>query len=50
MRRTRLTEHDVEEDLRLNGNVGRAADAGLAVFERNGQVSVVRRTTRRDSP
>jgi len=41
-RRNRLSEHDVLEDLRLNGNVGDIADVALAVFERNGQISVVR--------
>jgi uncharacterized membrane protein YcaP (DUF421 family) len=29
------------EDLRLHGNVGAIADVALAVFERNGQISVV---------
>ena len=42
-RRNRLSEHDVLEDLRLNGNVGEIRDVLLAVLERNGQVSVVRR-------
>jgi uncharacterized membrane protein YcaP (DUF421 family) len=41
--RSRLSEHDVLEDLRLNGNVARIDDVALAVFERNGQISVVRR-------
>jgi uncharacterized membrane protein YcaP (DUF421 family) len=41
--RNRLSEHDVLEDLRLNGNVAGISDASLAVLERNGQVSVVRR-------
>jgi uncharacterized membrane protein YcaP (DUF421 family) len=39
----RLTRHDLLEDLRLNGNVGSEEDVSLAVFERNGQISVVRR-------
>jgi uncharacterized membrane protein YcaP (DUF421 family) len=43
LRRNRLSEHDVLEDLRLNGNVREVRDVALAVFERNGQVSVVRR-------
>ena len=43
-RRNRLSEHDVLEDLRLNGNVAEFRDVWLAVLERNGQVSVVRRT------
>jgi uncharacterized membrane protein YcaP (DUF421 family) len=42
-RRNRLSEHDVLEDLRLNGNVGEIRDVLLAVLERNGHVSVVRR-------
>jgi uncharacterized membrane protein YcaP (DUF421 family) len=42
--RNRLSEHDVLEDLRLNGNVGEIRDVLLAVLERNGQISVVRRT------
>ena len=39
----RLSEHDLLEDLRLNGNVDRIEDVALAVFERNGHVSVVPR-------
>lgn len=42
-RRNRLSEHDVLEDLRLNGNVAEIRDVRLAVLERNGHVSVVRR-------
>src|SRR6188474_3796731 len=42
-RRNRLSEHDLLEDLRLHGNVSDMRDVALAVFERNGQVSVVRR-------
>jgi uncharacterized membrane protein YcaP (DUF421 family) len=41
--RNRLSEHDLLEDLRLHGNVSQPADVALAVFERNGHVSVVRR-------
>ena len=41
--RNRLSEHDVLEDLRLNGNVVEIRDVLLAVLERNGQISVVRR-------
>ena len=40
-KRNRLSAHDVMEDLRLHGNVGEIADVALAVFERNGQISVV---------
>jgi len=41
--RNRLSEHDLLEDLRLHGNVAQVGDVALAVFERNGQVSVVPR-------
>jgi len=42
-RHNRLSEHDLLEDLRLNGSVADIRDVALAVFERNGQISVVRR-------
>lgn len=42
--RNRLSERDLLEDLRLHGNVANVRDVALAVFERNGQISVVRRT------
>lgn len=42
-KRRRISLHDLLEDLRLHGNVGEISDVGLAVFERNGQISVVRR-------
>ena len=41
--RNRLSEHDLLEDLRLHGNVSDVGDVALAVFERNGHISVVRR-------
>ena len=41
--RNRISEHDLMEDLRLHGNVDDIADVSLAVFERNGHISVVRR-------
>jgi len=41
--RNRLSRHDIAEDLRLHGNVSNIADVWLAVFERNGQISVVPR-------
>jgi uncharacterized membrane protein YcaP (DUF421 family) len=44
--RNRLSEHDLLEDLRLHGNVARVGDVALAVFERNGQISVVPREQR----
>lgn len=46
VRRNRLSQHDILEDLRLNGNVGEIEDVSLAVFERDGRVSVVRRPGR----
>ena len=42
-RQNRLSEHDILEDLRMNGNVDGIEDVSLAVFERNGHISVVRR-------
>ena len=42
--RNMLSTHDIMEDLRLHGNVNDTADVSLAVFERNGHISVVRRT------
>lgn len=39
----RLSEHDILEDLRLHGNIANVEDAALGVYERNGQISVVRR-------
>ena len=41
--RNRLSERDLLEDFRLHGNVSEIGDVALAVFERNGQISVVRR-------
>ena len=41
--RNRLSRHDVLEDLRLLGNVRNVDDVALAVYERNGQISVVRK-------
>jgi uncharacterized membrane protein YcaP (DUF421 family) len=43
MRRGRITPDDLEENLRLNGNVCAAAEAREARLERNGSISVVRR-------
>ena len=39
--RNRLSEHDIAEDLRLHGNIDKIAHVKLAVFERNGHISVV---------
>jgi uncharacterized membrane protein YcaP (DUF421 family) len=44
--RNRLSERDLLEDLRLHGNVSEVRDVALAVFERNGHISVVRRARR----
>jgi uncharacterized membrane protein YcaP (DUF421 family) len=49
-RRNRVSEQDVLEDLRLNGNVAAISDASLAVLERNGRISVVRRAERERPP
>jgi uncharacterized membrane protein YcaP (DUF421 family) len=42
-KRNRVSEHDLLEDLRLHGNVREVRDVALAVLERNGHISVVRR-------
>jgi len=47
--RNRLSEHDLLEDLRLHGNVADVADVALAVFERNGHISIVPRGARHRS-
>jgi uncharacterized membrane protein YcaP (DUF421 family) len=39
--RNDLSEHDLEEDLRLNGQVDDPSQVKLAYAERNGQISVV---------
>lgn len=41
--RNRLSEHDLLEDMRLHGNIDKIRDVSLAVLERNGQISIVRR-------
>jgi uncharacterized membrane protein YcaP (DUF421 family) len=41
--RNRLSEHDILEDVRLNGNVAGIPDVAIGVFERNGHISVVPR-------
>jgi uncharacterized membrane protein YcaP (DUF421 family) len=41
--RNLLSRHDIMEDLRLHGNVDDIADVSLAVLERNGHISVVKR-------
>lgn len=42
LKRHNLTEHDLMEDLRLNGNMNAPADVKAAFLERNGQISVVK--------
>jgi uncharacterized membrane protein YcaP (DUF421 family) len=44
-RKNRLSLNDVLEDLRLHGNVQDLADVAIAVYERNGHISVVTRRT-----
>jgi uncharacterized membrane protein YcaP (DUF421 family) len=44
--RNGLSHHDVMEDLRLHGNVGNVADVAVAVFERDGRISVVPKRAR----
>lgn len=41
MRRFQLTEHDLMEEARLNGQINSTRDIRLAVFERNGMISVI---------
>jgi uncharacterized membrane protein YcaP (DUF421 family) len=41
--RNRLSEHDILEDVRLNGNVARYVTSCWRCLERNGDISVVRR-------
>jgi uncharacterized membrane protein YcaP (DUF421 family) len=41
--RNRLSLNDVLEDLRLHGNLQDVADVAVAVYERNGHISVVKR-------
>lgn len=42
MRANNISEHDLLEDLRINGNVGSIRNVNAAYYERNGQVSVVK--------
>jgi uncharacterized membrane protein YcaP (DUF421 family) len=42
MRRNNLSEHDLQEDLRLNGNVQDPQKVQAAYYERNGQITVVK--------
>jgi uncharacterized membrane protein YcaP (DUF421 family) len=43
MRRNDITEHDLLEDLRLNGNVTEPGEVQTARLERSGQISVIKR-------
>ena len=42
MRRHDVSEHDLKEDLRLNGNLANFREVKEAYIERNGQISVVK--------
>lgn len=43
MRKTNISEHDLLEDLRLNGMVGDPAEVKMARLERDGRISVIPR-------
>ena len=43
MRQNNISEHDLFEDLRMNGNVSEIEKVKVAYVERNGQISVVRK-------
>jgi uncharacterized membrane protein YcaP (DUF421 family) len=43
MRRNDLSEHDLQEDLRFNGQVDDPSQVKVAYVERNGHISVVRK-------
>jgi uncharacterized membrane protein YcaP (DUF421 family) len=42
MKANDLSEHDLLEDLRMNGNIGEIKRVKAAYYERNGQLSVVK--------
>jgi uncharacterized membrane protein YcaP (DUF421 family) len=42
MRQNNLSEHDLLEDLRLNGNIDDPKMVRAAFLERNGQITVVK--------
>lgn len=44
MRRHDISEDDLYSEMRINGMTGELADVELAVLERSGRISVVRRT------
>jgi uncharacterized membrane protein YcaP (DUF421 family) len=41
--RSRMSVDDLDENLRLNGNVGNASEVREARLERNGTISVVKK-------
>lgn len=43
MRRTNISEHDLLEDLRLNGMIADPSEVRVARLERDGKISVIRR-------
>lgn len=43
MRRTNISEHDLLEDLRLNGMIADPSEVQVARLERDGKISVIRR-------
>jgi uncharacterized membrane protein YcaP (DUF421 family) len=45
MRRNHITEHDLLEDLRINGSVNSPEEVRVAHIERNGEISVIRKTS-----
>jgi uncharacterized membrane protein YcaP (DUF421 family) len=44
MRANDLSEHDLLEDIRINGNIGEIKEVRAAYYERNGQLSVVKKS------
>jgi uncharacterized membrane protein YcaP (DUF421 family) len=42
MKRHRISQHDLEQDLRLNGSLEDPHLVRKAVLERNGEISVIR--------
>jgi uncharacterized membrane protein YcaP (DUF421 family) len=42
MKANDLSEHDLLEDIRINGNMGQINSVKAAYYERNGQLSVIK--------
>ena len=42
MRRNHISEHDLEEDLRLSAHINDIAEIGVARLERNGDISFIK--------